>query len=175
VRTAEYQIREAVLKYNKWALRDGDIENTWNGLSLFDTISARKHVSSKVVEAKMLQKLGKLAAKWQEAFHERQIQDYDNLNNGKSCAMDFESGPELPTLYGVISLNTIMAFVSYDVHAAKPMLRTVAMFEFANEGYDVWNSLAVAIFVVHCRNRMFNLQDCLPEREDRSSETDPDV
>lgn len=97
------------------------------------------------------------------------------MKSEKSCVVDYGSSPEVPTLYGVISSHTIMAFVSYDVHAATPSLRTVAMFDFGQEGYDVWNSLAIAIFVIHCRNRMMELQDSLPRLEEASTDSDPDA
>jgi hypothetical protein len=48
------------------------------------------------------------------------------------------------------------------------------MFDFGKEGFDVWNALAAAIFVVHCRNRMIQLKEWLPEPDIRVKE-DPDV
>lgn len=68
-----------------------------------------------------------------------------------------------------------MAFVSYDPLAETPILRTVAMFDFGQEGYDVWNSLAIAIFIIHCRNRLMELQEWLPEPEEEPTESDPDA
>lgn len=70
-----------------------------------------------------------------------------------------------------------MAFVSYlpqskDIRV--PGLRLIAMFDFGKEGFDVWNALAAAIFVVHCRNRIMQLKEWLPEPEIRVKE-DPDV
>lgn len=74
---------------------------------------------------------------------------------------------ELPTLYGVIASHTVMAFVSYVLPTSsspKGSLRTVAIFDFGgDEGFDVWNSFAIAIFVIHCRNRMQELKEFLPE------------
>ena len=74
---------------------------------------------------------------------------------------------EPPTLYGVIASHTVMAFVSYVVPTTahpKGSLRTIAIFDFGgDEGFDVWNSFAIAIFVIHCRNRMKEMQDFLPK------------
>lgn len=122
----------------------------------------------------MLRKLNKRAALWRDAFRERQMQD-PNSPNSEYSAIDYGSGPDLPTLYGVVACHTIMAFVSYDVHATTPLLRTVAMFDLGQEGYDVWNSLAIAIFVIHCRNRLIQLKDSLPEPEYQTTDTDPDA
>lgn len=173
-RTAERLVRKAVLKYNKWALKDGDIESIWNDVSLFETVSSAKGESTDIMEARMIHKLDKLASLWRAGFRERKIQNTSS-GSGESCFDNRDSGPELPTLYGVITSHTIMAFVSYDVHAETPLLRTVAMFDFGQEGYDVWNSLAVAIFVIHCRNRMMQLQDSLPLPENTTTDSDPDA
>lgn len=70
-----------------------------------------------------------------------------------------------------------MAFVSYTPakeERDQPQLRLIAMFDFNKEGYDVWNSLAIAIFVIHCRNRMMQLRECVPEPEIMTEE-DPDL
>ncbi|KAF2275549.1 uncharacterized protein EI97DRAFT_433958 [Westerdykella ornata] len=173
IRTAEKQIRAAVLKYNKWALRDGKIDKVWRDSSLFEIISVPKHISASVAEAKMLRKLNKRAELWREGFEERRIQR-SSLKNGKE-AQKLDDEPELPTLYGVVACHTVMAFVSYDSQATVPLLRTVAMFDLGQEGYDVWNSLAIAIFVIHCRNRLLELRDSLPQPEQPSTPSDPDA
>lgn len=70
-----------------------------------------------------------------------------------------------------------MAFVSYlpvSKENRNPGLRLVAMFDFGKDGLDVWNALAAAIFVVHCRNRMMQLKEYLPRPEVLARE-DPDV
>jgi hypothetical protein len=177
IRTPENHIRAAVLKYNKWALKDGKVEHLWNDICLFDTVSCHKDVNPKVAEAKMLRKLEKRAAQWRVAFHERRLQECSSssLASEDIFTTDSEDGPELPTLYGVVACHTIMAFVSYDVHAASPLLRTVAMFDLGQEGYDVWNALAIAIFVIHCRNRLIQLQDSLPAPSVSTTESDPDA
>ncbi|KAF1994427.1 hypothetical protein P154DRAFT_447629 [Amniculicola lignicola CBS 123094] len=167
-RTAEWHIRQHVKKYNKWALKDGDIERQWNDISLFDIVSGTKHVEAKELEQKMLRKLDRLAALWRDGFR---IRHMENANGGKEESVTI---PDVPTLYGVITSHTIMAFVAFDVHAPTRTLRTVAIFDFSSEKYDVWNSVAVAIFVIHCRNLLLEYQDDLPEAEVVESE-DPDL
>lgn len=107
----------------------------------------------------MLRKLGKLHNRWNEAFD-----TYDEENNDHHNHV--AAPEETPTLYGVIASHTVMAFVSYVAPTqagVKASVRMIAMFDFSEEGYDVWNSLAVAIFIVHCRNRMKQLREFLPE------------
>lgn len=170
IRTPEFHIRKAVQKYDEWAMKDGEMDHVWNDLSLFEIVTSDKNTHSSVAERKMLHKLSKLYELWSEAF-----KIYDGENRSES---DYVAAPEeLPTLYGVIASYTIMAFVSYvppsEVNA-KASLRTIAIFDFSEEGYDVWNSFAVAIFIIHCRNRMKQLEEFLPEPEVRYPR-DPDV
>lgn len=114
--------------------------------------------------------LRKLATNWQTAFNARQEQ-----NEAAGHASASSVFPKIPTLYGVIVSHTIMAFVSYDASFPDAPLRTVAIFDFGLEGYDVWNSLAIAIFVIHARNRLLELGEFLPSVENTTEETDPDL
>ncbi|KAF2658745.1 hypothetical protein K491DRAFT_755847 [Lophiostoma macrostomum CBS 122681] len=173
IRTAEHHIRQAVLKYNKWALRDAGLDDIWRNLSLFETVSCHKEVSPEVMQARMLRKLNKLADLWRDALRKREMENNQSTKHGKSRAD--EPTPEVPTLYGVFTSHTLLAFTSYDTHAVKPVLRSVAIFDFGQEGYDVWNSLAVAIFIIHCRNRLLDLQDFLPTPSQTSGDSDPDI
>lgn len=114
----------------------------------------------------MIEKLGRLHELWHDALQIEQAEQ-----RGDTIV------PEVPTLYGITASHSVMAFVSYAPPTEtkeQPQLRLIAMFDFAKEGYDVWNSLAMAIFVIHCRNRMMQLTECLSEPE-VSAEEDPDL
>ena len=90
----------------------------------------------------------------------------------------------LPTLYGVIISHTIVAVVAYDPNSTAsysslspasptfkslphtpspssplipPCLRTISFLDLGDGNYDVWNALALAIVVVHCRNALLDL------------------
>jgi hypothetical protein len=159
LRTPEYHIRRSVKRYNQWATKDSDVTHVWNDLWLFDTVTCDKYTPSYVAEQRMIRKLGKLHDRWNEAF--------DTYDKENSSQPNYVAAPEeTPTLYGVIASHTVMAFVSYVAPTeaqTKASLRMIAMFDFSEEGYDVWNSLAIAIFIVHCRNRMKQLKEFLPE------------
>ncbi|KAF1972185.1 hypothetical protein BU23DRAFT_508954 [Bimuria novae-zelandiae CBS 107.79] len=153
-RTAERHIIRAVNKYSQWALRDGGLRHTYKKLHVFDTVFCDKSTPSYVAEQKMIRKLHKLRERWNEEF----------LTHDKTGLV--AAPEEVPTLYGVIASHTVMAFVSYVLPTEpnpKGYLRTIAIFDFGEEGYDVWNSFAIAIFVIHCRNRMQELNEFLPE------------
>lgn len=145
-------------------MKDGGVEHIWAQLPLFEIVTWSKKVDVAIGEQRMIEKLGQLHTRWQEALQHQVTEDR---------LLDVE----VPTLYGVTASHSVMAFVSYAPPTEEnehPQLRLIAMFDFSKEGYDVWNSLAVAIFVVHCRNRMMQLKECLPEPE-LSSSDDPDL
>jgi hypothetical protein len=147
-------------------MKDGGVDNLWPELPLFETVTWSKNVHSSVGEARMLQKLGNLHNQWHEALEVQKAEDESRM-----------VVPEVPTLYGVTASHTIMAFVSYAPptdEKEKPQLRLIAMFDFGIEGYDVWHALAIAIFIAHCRNRMMQLKEMLPEPE-LLTEEDPDL
>ncbi|KAJ4368212.1 hypothetical protein N0V83_006568 [Neocucurbitaria cava] len=165
-RTPAYQIKRAVQKYTRWAMKDGGIDHIWPELPLYEIVTWGLNVHSSDGEKRMIEKLGKLHARWREALQTQTAQ-------GELTS----AVPGVPTLYGVTASHTVMAFVSYappTEENEQPHLRLIAMFDFGKEGYDVWNSLAVAIFVIHCRTRMMQLKESLPEPQ-LSTDEDPDL
>ncbi|KAF2626786.1 hypothetical protein BU25DRAFT_394045 [Macroventuria anomochaeta] len=168
-RQPQYHVKRALTKYTRWALKDGGVDLSWAALPLFEIVTVGKDVPSTVLESKTLAKLGRLHELWQSTLAARAATQ--SFTSSSSTAL------EVPTLYGVSASHTIMAFVSYLPPSREnraPGLRLIAMFDFGKEGFDVWNALAAAIFVVHCRNRMMQLKEYIPEPEVRVEE-DPDV
>ena len=155
VRTPADHIARAVKNYTRWAMKDGRVDHFWSELPLFDTVTFPRNVDPSVGEYQMLSKLSDLHDRWHQALQ---------IEAGEDCLS--AASPEVPTLYGVTASHTVMAFASYAPPTEEnetPQLRLIAMFDFGKEGYDVWNSLAIAIFVIHCRNRMMQLKECLSE------------
>lgn len=168
-RRPQYHVKRALAKYTSWAMKDGGVDAHWSTLPLFETVTVSKDVSSTVLENKTLAKLGDL--------HDRWASTLANRATTQSFTSSLSTNLDVPTLYGVSASHTIMAFVSYlppTKDNRMPGLRLIAMFDFGKEGFDVWNALAAAIFVVHCRNRMMQLKEYLPELE-TSVKEDPDV
>ncbi|KAJ4313731.1 hypothetical protein N0V94_006795 [Neodidymelliopsis sp. IMI 364377] len=168
-RKPQYQIKRAISKYTRWAMKDGGVEQSWTSLPLFDIVTVGKSVPASVLESRTLAKLGHLHELWQSTLAARAA--------SQSFSTAISTMLEVPTLYGVAASHTIMAFVSYVPPTKEnraPTLRLIATFDFGREGYDVWNALAAAIFVIHCRNRMMQLKEHLPEPE-VVSEEDPDA
>lgn len=148
-------------------MKDGNVDAHWSTLPLFETVTVSKDISSTVLESRTLAKLGSLHSRWHSALAARAA---------TASPASSTTSLEVPTLYGVSASHTIMAFVSYlppSKENRAPGLRLIAMFDFGKEGFDVWNALAAAIFIVHCRNRVVQLKEYLPEPEIRV-EDDPD-
>ncbi|KAG9194658.1 hypothetical protein G6011_04693 [Alternaria panax] len=165
-RAPHFQIGKAVKAYTKWAMKDGGVEHLWSQLPLFQTVTFSKHVHPAVGERNMIEKLDRLHNMW-----------YDALRIDEATDRGDSTVPEVPTLYGITATHTVMAFVSYAPPTKKneqPSVRLIAMYDFMQEGCDVWNSLAISIFIIHCRNRMMQLREWLPEPE-VTTEEDPDL
>lgn len=147
-------------------MKDGEVDDLWAQLPLFTTVTWNVKVHSSVGEEQMMRKLTDLYNAWYYALGIEQAEERGD-----------ENIPEVPTLYGVTASHTVMAFVSFTPPLEgeeKPKLRLIAMFDFGKDGYDVWHSLAIAIFVTHCRNRMIQLRDWLPQPEPLHTD-DPDL
>lgn len=147
-------------------MKDGKVEHLWSQLPMFQSITFSRKIHPSVSEEIMLQKLGRLHEIWHDAL---QIDGAEQ--HGEHVVA------EVPTLYGITASHTVLAFVSYGPATKgrdQPHLRLIAMYDYGKEGYDVWNALSIAIFIIHCRNRMMQLRECLPEPEILSEE-DPDL
>jgi hypothetical protein len=147
-------------------MKDGSVDDIWSRLPLFKIVTWPTRVHASTGEQEMIEKLGNLYDDWYEAL------DIE----GAEERMD-DVVPEVPTLYGVTASHKLMAFVSYAPPSEdnpEPKLRLIAMFDFGKEGYDVWHSLAIAIFVTHCRNRLMQFKEHLPEQP-LLAEEDPDL
>ncbi|USP76023.1 hypothetical protein yc1106_03297 [Curvularia clavata] len=165
-RTPEFHIGKAVKAYMKWAMKDGKVGRLWSQLPLFHTTTFSRLVHPSVSEEKMIEKLGRLHELWHDALQ------IDETERHKETIV-----AEVPTLYGITASHTVVAFVSYappTKEGEQPHLRLIAMYDYGKEGYDVWNALSIAIFILHCRNRMMQLRECLSEPEVLSEE-DPDL
>ncbi len=180
-KSAEEAIRRGIVAYTKWACADANFNRSV--IPVFDIVSGPLSVSTDVLERRMLDKLGDLAARYRAAHRAKAsvaVKEETGSEDGQAlgqvpAAGEDDSQPEL-TLYGIVISGTLLAFVGYDPYVAEPSLRTIAMFNFGKADFDVWNSLAIAIFAVHCRNMMAELSEFAEEGgvEEKGS-VDPDA
>lgn len=80
--------------------------------------------------------------------------------------------PELPTLYGLIVVHTIVALVTLDTSMDGKELRNIALIDYSKSDQDVWNGIAIAMVAVWARNQLKTLD--WPEKE-KVEEVDPDL
>ncbi|KIW01834.1 uncharacterized protein PV09_06685 [Verruconis gallopava] len=79
---------------------------------------------------------------------------------------------EPPTLYGVVAKQTVVALVAYEPLSPRDALRTIAFFHMSKPKYDVWNALALAIVMIHCRDHLLKIKKAIPENLDDLKLTD---
>lgn len=163
-KSPEAVTKKAVAEYIKWAYADAklNVASPNSRKSLDSALAAGKSLpllineagprtmSGAELQASALDKLVKLGEQWKASLLEPATGEYIT---------------ELPTLYAVISTYTVFGFVAYDIDFVRddgeleePFLRTIAVFDFSQKGYDVWNSLAVALLGIHVRNEMVDIR-----------------
>ena len=82
---------------------------------------------------------------------------------------------DLPTLYGIVVAHTVVAFVTHTADTPDEPVRSIAVFDFSDAGYDVWNAFAVAILVVIVRNYLMDLQKIEGRAAEEKKRSDPDA
>ena len=70
---------------------------------------------------------------------------------------------EPPTLYGIVVKEAVVALVAYEPLSNRDAFRTIAFFHLSKPHYDVWNALALAMVMIHCRNHLLKIKERLPE------------
>lgn len=74
-----------------------------------------------------------------------------------------------------MTCQTVVALVGYEALSSRDGLRTIAFFHFSKPQFDVWNSMALAMLVVYCRDHMLRIQSRIPAlEEDTTAPSDPD-
>jgi hypothetical protein len=81
---------------------------------------------------------------------------------------------EPPTLYGIVAKEAVIALVAYEPLSPRDALRTIAFFHMSKPKYDVWNALALAIVMMHCRNHLLKIKQAIPEDLDALKLSDYD-
>ena len=108
-----------------------------------------------------------LASRWRDFFrvHDNGSTAYDPCRREQRPVLSGQVKycPELPTLVGLVVVHTVVAVVTYDAKNVDGEVRNLAVFDFGEEGQDVWNATAVGMVVVWVRDWLVDLN--LPEVE----------
>ncbi|EON60803.1 hypothetical protein W97_00012 [Coniosporium apollinis CBS 100218] len=155
-RPPEQVILRALESYLKWSYDDGGLSFATIPILVLEAGSSE--MSTEEIGKNMLAKLGNLRDYYADAFRiHSSVESADGSQSFEPPSEAFSH--ELPTLYGIVMASTLMAFVAYDCYTPEPELHMMGMFNYKQSDYDVWNSLAAAILVVHCRNKTMELKN----------------
>ena len=145
-------IAKGVSDYTAWSLRDGNHLLDHHPRAPLPSVLAIQTGSTRVpvptLQNNIRRKFRALVQEWRDVLRPEE---------------------EVPTLYGLIVSHTLSGLVAWDVVDAEQRgMRTMAMFDYGQGDYDVWNSLALAILVVHCRDVVIELKNlgALKEEEE---------
>jgi len=176
-RAPEATIKRAIEAYVKWSMTDIGIvqRKGWTPVMAIEVGDA--DMQSKVILANMQGKLKKLHTRWAHILEDSE-----------------DAIAEMPRIYGVVITNTIAGIVSYISESEMKTLpsksgvtgdglRQIAWLSLYDANYDVWNSFALAILAIHCRNIIakFAEEQDLGRRleyrnyKEQKSELDPDA
>jgi len=112
--------------------------------------SGDKNVKGAVLEAGIMDQLSRLETRWDDALLIDIVDEKDRL-------VDNEYLCDPPTMYGIVLTHTVMAFVA--LVPGQEGLKQIATLDYGDARYDVWNALAAAIYIIHCRNRLMELRE----------------
>ncbi|KAL4931519.1 uncharacterized protein BDV17DRAFT_238958 [Aspergillus undulatus] len=153
-RRPEIVIKQTIVKYIRWALFDVDLEIGRESTPIHIIHAQRKHETVHHALERLNKRLKKLAIRHQAALAE---------TFGTSIG-DPEGKYEPPLLIGFLICGPVVAIVTFDLELMKGTPedeeldgKFFSQFDFSERGQDLWNSLAVAIVVMHIRNMMVQL------------------
>jgi hypothetical protein len=180
-RRPEGLIETTLKNYIKWSQKDAGLVRGVRKKYLHQLIVTEAAMEgfkeTDKLEEKILIKLRRLAAKHLTALR---IENPEPLESPDDNSPWFFHGQdafriEPPTLYGVVICQTVVALVAYEPLSERDALRTIAFFHYSKPEYDVWNSLALCMLVMYCRDHMLRIQDALPDLEGETTHSDDDL
>ncbi|KAF7115731.1 hypothetical protein CNMCM5793_003234 [Aspergillus hiratsukae] len=170
-RRPEPIIKRAISKYIRWALYDAGLHVSPDTIPVY-AICARKRGESTVnAVVKVNRRLQKLADRFRSAnglasATKELGAPADRAKRKSATASEAKAPNKPPLLTGFVISGPVVAILTLntDPSAAKGQRGTedcnfICQFDLSEQGQDVWNSLAVAISVMHIRNTMMELAE----------------
>ncbi|GJP98392.1 protein kinase domain family protein [Aspergillus niger] len=149
-------IKQAIQKYIHWALFDVELDTMQDALPVHVIYAQKKDEKTIKAVRKMNTKLQKLTRRHQEELGV-------TINNApdKKVAKILED-TKFPLLTGFIICGPIVAILTHstdprEIGNGEEDGRFISQFDLSERGQDVWNSLAIAITVMHVRRTMLSL------------------
>ncbi|PWY74083.1 hypothetical protein BO83DRAFT_416943 [Aspergillus eucalypticola CBS 122712] len=149
-------IRQAIQKYISWALFDVNLHTMKDALPVHVIYAQKKHEKTITAVRKMNARLQKLTRQ-----HQEDLGVADNTYTEKKMAEILEN-TKFPLLTGFIICGPIVAILTHstdprEIGNGQEDGRFISQFDLSERGQDVWNSLAIAITVMHVRRTMLML------------------
>lgn len=153
-------IKQTIKKYIRWALFDVNLEISRGSLPIHVIHAQNKHETVRDALERLNKRLKKLALRHQKALRGspgRMIGAFEEPETD-------ETGAEIPLLIGFLICGPVVALMTFDMGLMKGDFedegidgKFFSQFDFSERGQDVWNSLSLAIVVMHIRNTMVRL------------------
>ncbi|GLA52886.1 hypothetical protein AnigIFM63604_009966 [Aspergillus niger] len=148
-------IKQAIQKYIHWALFDVELDTMQDALPVHVIYAQKKDEKTIKAVRKMNTKLQKLTRQHQEELGVA-------INNAPDKEAKLLEDTKFPLLTGFIICGPIVAILTHstdprEIGNGEEDGRFISQFDLSERGQDVWNSLAIAITVMHVRRTMLSL------------------
>ncbi|KAL5002136.1 hypothetical protein BDV10DRAFT_158413 [Aspergillus recurvatus] len=144
----ETLIKQTINGYIRWALYDVNLEISHASMPIHVLHAQKKNESVRDALERLNRRLKKLALRHQKAL----------------AASGDSNDNELPLLVGFLICGPVVALMTFDLNLTKGIPegdeidgKFFSQFDFSERGQDVWNSLSIAIVVMHIRRTMVQL------------------
>ncbi|KAJ5587344.1 uncharacterized protein N7459_003109 [Penicillium hispanicum] len=139
-------MQKAIRKYMRWAIDDACLKTSPTTIPVHAIYTQKPGEETLTTIVRMTKKLERLAKRYQTAH-------------------DDSESPYWPTLVGFVLCGPIISLVSLDsdpkaaawTEPSDTPVKYLGQFDMTEPAQDVWNSLAIAISVIHARETMAQL------------------
>lgn len=164
----EKPLHNAVKKYFRWTMQDSKLDKKEH-IPVLSVTCAHKGESAVSLIGRCTDRLHALGRQYRDMWRKDDIKC--KSDDGIQHYMH-----ELPTIFGIVIINSIVGFVTYDARYPGKAVRTMGNWDFGIAGQDVWHAFAVAIFVICARDYLMDLDDeGLLGPEIKDEDEDPDA
>lgn len=163
----EHILQREIESYFRWSMRDAGLQKTKHIPAIAITTAAPKESVASAV-GRITDQLHDMGKQYRSLWLDRtRCSETDDVQYYVH---------DLPTLYGVVIVSSVVSFLTYDVAMPGQAVRCLGAYNLQKRGQDVWHALAVSIIFIRARNYLMELkgEGELEELEDVDS-TDEDA
>ncbi|KAL4802282.1 hypothetical protein BDV18DRAFT_64528 [Aspergillus unguis] len=163
----ENLIKQTIKKYIRWALFDVNLDISRGSLPLHVIHAQRKQETVRDALERLNRRLKKLALRHRNALESipsRASTMIGAFEDSNSTAEYNKFKAEIPLLIGFLICGPVLALMTFDLGLVGDNDdideidgKFFTQCDFSERGQDVWNSLSLAIVVMHIRNTMVGL------------------